>query len=85
MSRYSKELNREEFRGKIQDIINECNEVREITPYQFRINEQLDIYPSSRKFCDVGEQKWGDIEEDYVMFIVRFFKKKWAKEKQLMK
>jgi len=36
-------------------------QVRKMSPYQFRINDRLDIYPSNKRWNDIKEFKRGDI------------------------
>ena len=36
---------------------------REMSPYQYRIEEEIDIYPTSRKYCLFSRGSWGQYQE----------------------
>jgi len=41
-------------------------EVVQLTPYQYRINGELDVYPVHNRFCKLCYRRWGnykDVEE----------------------
>ncbi len=80
MNKIYKELNRQSFVNQIREIENEGNEVKQITPYQYRINGQLDIYPSSKRFFVLDNKKRGDIETSFIDFIIDFFNKKYHRK-----
>ena len=41
-------------------------EVIQLTPYQYRINGEIDVYPVHNRFCKLCYRRWGnykDVEE----------------------
>lgn len=51
--------------GKCQldDLAKEHGwEVRHMTEYQIRINNILDVYPTSKKYCNLRTKIWGQYE-----------------------
>lgn len=60
-----KDGNRETFRKGILDVLRESYDVKQITEYQFRINEVLDIYPSNRKWHLLTKNKRGQFRREY--------------------
>jgi len=41
-------------------------EVQQLTPYQYRINGEIDVYPVHNRFCKLCYRRWGnyrDVEE----------------------
>lgn len=45
--------------------------VEELSPYQFRVNDQLDLYPTSKKYHDVMRGTRGDYWNITVLDICR--------------
>lgn len=52
---------RSQFREIITDLTNAGFEIKEITPFQFRINDCLDIYPQNKRYHDIVKNERGDI------------------------
>ena len=49
-------------------------EVKEISKFQFRINEILDIYPTNKKYHNLKTDVHGDIRgNDFSGFVKKFF------------
>ena len=47
--------------------------IREMSPFQFRINDRLDIYPSNKRYHDIREFKRGDIRgTTFVGFVKQY-------------
>ena len=70
---------KEERRGpRIRQIIELKKDgyiVEQLTPYQFRINKEVDVYPTNNRYCLLRFQRWGryrDVRE----FIKRIIKSK---------
>jgi hypothetical protein len=34
-------------------------EVKQLTPYQFRISNQVDVYPVNNRYCKLCYNRWG--------------------------
>lgn len=51
------------FRSIIKELRELGFEVKEVTSFQFRINEMIDIYPSNRKYHNLITRKRGDIRD----------------------
>lgn len=49
---------------EIKAIRKAGHDVRELTPYQFRINHVLDLYPKRRKFHNIKTQERGHFPTD---------------------
>lgn len=56
-----RENRREVWETAQRELIADGYEIRKITPYQFRINGRLDIYPSNKRFHDIRDMRRGDI------------------------
>jgi len=52
---------RAQFHETIIELRNAGFEVVEITPFQYRINECLDIYPQNKRYHDIIKNERGDI------------------------
>lgn len=50
-----------QFREVIREFKRMGFEVREISPFQFRFNEGIDIYPSNKRYHDLTKNVRGDI------------------------
>jgi hypothetical protein len=37
--------------------------VRRLTPYCYRINERLDLYPIKKRYFDIDTKEWGDYHD----------------------
>jgi epoxyqueuosine reductase QueG len=65
-------------RYQFLEIINEFKElgfdIKEITEYQFRINDCLDIFPSNKRYHDITKNVRGDIRgSSFNQFIRNYF------------
>lgn len=56
-----RERRRNQFHAAKRDLRRLGFDVREITAFQFRVNETLDIYPSNRRYHDIRKNQRGDI------------------------
>lgn len=61
---------REERRGprirQIMELKTDGYLVEQLTPYQFRINREVDVYPTNNRYCLLKFQRWGryrDVKE----------------------
>jgi hypothetical protein len=57
-----KERRRKRLPGRTQEILDlekQGYKVRKLTDYQYRINEQIDLYPIHRNFHHIGKNKRG--------------------------
>ena len=50
-----------DFRDVIKEFRRMGFEVRELTPFQYRFNECIDIYPANKRFHDLKNNVRGDI------------------------
>ena len=65
---------RNEFWQVIKEFRRLGFEVREITPYQFRFNDCLDIYPSNKRYHELAKRSRGDIRgKSFDQFLREFF------------
>ena len=65
---------RNEFWQVIKEFRRLGFEVREITPYQFRFNDCLDIYPSNKRYRELVKRSRGDIRgKSFDQFLREFF------------
>lgn len=48
--------------NNIMDLENADYTVVELTPYQFRINNAVDIYPTNKKWFNLKIKQWGKYE-----------------------
>ena len=39
--------------------LGQSYKIRQLTPYQFRIDEKIDLYPTSGKYHDLIKNEWG--------------------------
>lgn len=59
-------------RGEIERLKTKGYRIHEFTPYQFRINDVLDIYPMNKKWHDLVNNKRGAYTEVF-SFVSAFF------------
>lgn len=65
---------RYQFRGDVQELRNVGFDVKEISAFQFRINDRLDIFPSNKRFHDIKTMKRGDIGNGrFCEFVKEYF------------
>ena len=63
-----------QFREVIRNFRKMGFEVKEISPFQFRFNEGIDIYPSNKRFHDLTRHVRGDIRgKSFDQFLREFF------------
>ena len=72
------ELMRKKRRAQFRDTISEFQklgfEVKEVTPFQFRFNDAVDIYPSNKLYHNLKTNVRGDIRGiSYTKFLRQFF------------
>lgn len=54
---------RQQFKQVIKEFREMGFEVQQISPFQFRFNECIDIFPSNKRYYDLKTFKWGDIRD----------------------
>ena len=59
--------------NKIEDLKTQGFTVRQLTSWQYRINNRLDIFWQSRRYHDIKENKRGSYS-DILTFVNRFFR-----------
>ena len=65
---------RDQFWQVIKDFRRMGFEVKEISPFQFRVNESIDIYPSNKKYHDLKKNERGDIRgKNFDTFLRGYF------------
>lgn len=63
-----------QFREVIKEFRDLGFEVKEISPFQFRFNESVDIYPSNKRYHDLIKNIRGDIrDKTFGQFLREFF------------
>lgn len=75
MGKLMKQFNREEF-DKVLDQLQKLYDIQPLTPYQWRFNNKIDIYPSSCKYFDIASKTRGDYPSNKRLpdFLVAYFK-----------
>jgi hypothetical protein len=65
---------RDKFFETIKEFERLGFEIRRLTPFQYRINECLDIYPSNKRYHDLKTGQRGDIRGiSYGDFLRKYF------------
>jgi len=59
MGKLAKQYNREEF-DRVLDRLKHVYDIMPLTPYQWRFNNAIDIYPSNCKYFDIATKVRGD-------------------------
>jgi hypothetical protein len=72
------DLMRKKRRAQFHDTVREFQklgfEVKEMTPFCFRFNDSVDIYPSNKRYHDLTKNVRGDIRGiNYTKFLRQFF------------
>ena len=67
------EQKHEDLKASLLDRLKAKFEVRELTPYQWRINECLDVFPKNRLYHDIKQNKRGGYR-DVLSFVEGFFR-----------
>lgn len=74
LRRESNRKNRVRVESQIWPLQAEGFKILELTPYQFRINDRLDIYTTRERWHDLRTGKRGTfIGKDVAQYIRRFF------------
>jgi hypothetical protein len=61
-------------REQILSLKNLGYDVKQLTPYQFRINDEIDLYPIHNRYFKIRYKKWGGYK-DAEEFIKKSIKK----------
>ncbi|HNX02159.1 MAG TPA: hypothetical protein PLE33_05945 [Candidatus Cloacimonas sp.] len=75
-NRFSKAQARDSRTEQIIALSKYGYDVKELTPYQFRINGILDIYPTRNKYHFLPMNKRGEIDKPYRQFLKQFISQK---------
>lgn len=60
MSSKSNKVKLTQNKAKLLEFCSKNNlQYREIMPYQIRIDEKIDIYPTNKKYCILAIDQWG--------------------------
>ncbi len=59
----------------MDSLISKGIPVRKITPYQYRIEDWLDIYPSNKRYHIISSGARGRIEVPFEQFVMQMLKK----------
>ncbi len=70
-SNAAKKLRRERGEGLIWELMDEGYEFEELNPYQFRINDQIDLYPTNSKYHVLKTNKRGYYTEKNLSQIIK--------------
>ena len=60
---------------QILGLRSEGYKVDQLTPYQFRVNDEVDLYPTNNRYCLLRYQRWGRYR-DAVELIKKIIKPK---------
>jgi len=61
---------------KLLDLAEEKGyRVEHLTPYQFRVNGKVDIYPTSLKYFNIYTKVWGTLGKDFEEELIRLIEK----------
>jgi len=72
--RIMRDRRRQRLKEAIRNFRGMGFEVVEISPYQYRFNNTLDIYPSNKRFHDLTKDTRGDIrDQNFDQFLRHFF------------
>lgn len=76
MGKLAMQYNREQFDRTIDKLAGIYRDIKPLTPYQWRFNNQIDIYPSSCKYFDIKTKTWGEYysNERLIGFLEAYFK-----------
>ena len=72
-TRLQKQEQRERRIASLFALRGEGFDIREVTPYQFRVNHRLDIFPTWAKWHDVATNKRGGFKGTSCAAFVRQF------------
>ena len=72
------DIMRQKRRGQFRETIKEFRDmgfdVKEVTPFQFRFNDSVDVYPSNKRYHDLTKGVRGDIRGiGFTKFLRQFF------------
>ena len=79
MGKLAKQYNRKEFHS-ILTILDKEYDIVPLTVYQWRLNNQIDIYPSSCKYFDLRSKTWGEYNSNSQL---QQFLGKWFSNKEI--
>jgi hypothetical protein len=75
MGKLAMQYNRQAF-DKVIDKLQNKYDITPLTPYQWRFNNKIDIYPSNCKYFEIDKQFWGEYYSNNKLekFLEAYFK-----------
>lgn len=75
MGKLAMQYNRQAF-DKVLDRLNQLYDIVPLTPYQWRVNNKIDIYPSNCKYFELKNKLWGEYQSNKRLekFLEAYFK-----------
>lgn len=63
MGKLAMQHNRQVF-DEVLDSLKEIYNINPLTPYQWRFNNKIDIYPSNCKYFELETRTWGEYQSN---------------------